>query len=168
MVCGTGVGMAHMSEEKKETSLAGILIGAAALGVALVFLAVYSLSGYITRHMSRDVPHLTPQRDELPIQRVFASGLYPAARPVDDTRAWIDFTLPASGTFQVVTAEFETQDKLDDVAAYYRKQFAGEAEERKEPDGIRWTFKDHSRVILVKEVEGRPHIRLVWRGEDQP
>jgi hypothetical protein len=164
-----------MSDRKKETSLAPILIGASAIGVALVFAAVFFLSGYITRHMSRDVPHLGPQRDGTPIHDVFPSGMYPTALPIADSDAKIAVELPASGSFQVVTAEFETHDEMDEVAYYYRKLFGKEAEEHREdpgPDGktsgIRWTLKDPTRIILVKEVGGRPHIRLVWIGEDQP
>jgi hypothetical protein len=184
MVCGAVVllfcGAAGMSDTKKETSLAPILIGAAALGVALVFLAVYFLSGFITRHMAHDVPHLGPQREDLPIHRVFAAGMYPTARPVGETDARIAVDVPASGSFQVVSEEFETHDELDEVVAYYRKLFANEVEESREapdpsgkPGAIRWTFKEHTtrdrlRIISVKEVEGRPHIRLVWMGEEQP
>jgi hypothetical protein len=165
-----------MSEpRKKETSLAPILIGASAIGVALVFAAVYFLSGYITRHMARDVPHLGPQREGLPIHDVFPSGMYPTALAITSSDARIAVELPTSGTFQLVTAEFETHDEMDDVAYYYRKLFGKEAEERPEapgPDGkasgIRWTLKDPTRIISIKEVEGRPHIRLVWIGEDQP
>jgi hypothetical protein len=169
-----------MSDQKNETSLAPILIGASALGVILVFLAVYFLSGFITRHMAHDVPHLGPQREDTPIHHVFAAGMYATARPVGESDARIAVELPVSGDFQVVTAEFETHDEMDEVVAYYRRLFAKEADESREapgPDGqpgaIRWTFKEHTtrdrmRIISVKEVEGRPHIRLVWVGEEQP
>ncbi len=165
-----------MSEtRKKETSLAPILIGASAIGVALVFTAVYFLSGYITRQMSRDVPHLGPQREGPPIHNVFPSGMYPTAKPVADSQARIAVELPSAGSFQAVTAEFETHDEMDEVVAYYRKMFGKEAEERREgpdpdgtPGGTRWILKDPTRIISVKEVEGRPHIRLVWIAEDEP
>jgi len=164
-----------MSDRKKETSLAPILVGASALGVALVFAAAYFLSGFINRQMSHNVPHLGPQRDGPPIRQVFPSGMYPTARPVNGLDARIAVELPASGAFQVVTAEFETHDEMDKVVAHYRNQFGKETEERREapgadgmPGGIRWTLKDPTRIISVKEVDGRPHIRLVWIEEDQP
>jgi hypothetical protein len=159
---------------KKETSLAPMLIGTAALGTALVFGAVYFLSGYITRHMTRDVPHLGPQHERPAIQDLFAEGLYPSALPVTVSDAKIAVELPASGDFRVVTGEFETHDEMDKVASYYRKSLGKQAEERPEaagPDGkggIRWTLNDPARFIVLKDVFGRPHIRLVWIGEGQP
>jgi hypothetical protein len=121
-----------------------------------------------------------PQRDEPLIHQVFPSGMYPTALPVSDADARIVVELPASGSFQLVTAEFETHDEMDEVIAYYRHHFGQDTDESREapgpdgkPGGIRWTFKVHDsskdrlRIISVKEVEGRPHIRLVWMGEDQ-
>src|ERR1035438_3868306 len=144
---------------KKETSLAPILIGAAAVGGRLFFAAVYFLSGFITRKMAHDVPHLSPQREGPPIHDVFPSGMYPSALPVTGSNARINVDVPASGDFRVVSAEFETHDEMDDIAYYYRKLFGKEAEERPEapgPDGkasgIRWTLKDPTRIILIKEV----------------
>jgi len=165
---------------KKETSLAPMLIGAAAIGVALVFAAVYFLSGFITRHMARDTPHLSPQREDSDIHHVWAAAMYPTSRPLGESEARIAVEVPVSGTFEMVTEEFETHDEMDEVVAYYRKLFGKEVEESREPPGadgkpggIRWTFKertkkDRVRIISVREVEGRPHIRLVWMGEEQP
>jgi hypothetical protein len=160
---------------KKETSLAPMLIGAAAIAVALVFAAAYFLSASIKGKMAHDVPHLGPLREGPPIHDVFPSGMYPSALPVNGSAARIAIDVPTSGDFRVVTAEFETHDEMDDVAYFYRKQFAKEAEESREPPGpdgkpggIRWTLKDPTRIVLIKEVGGRPHIRLVWMGEDQP
>ncbi|GEM_PF-6291153 len=162
-----------MSERKKETSLLPILAGAVALAIALMTVGGYFLSRYINRQMSSSAPHFTPQREDTPIHRVFAAAMYGNSRPVPESEARIAVELPTSGVFEAVTAEFETHDEMDEVLANYRNLFAKETVETREngPDGkpgaYRFTFKDLPlRFISVKEVDGRPHIRLVWIKED--
>jgi hypothetical protein len=167
-----------MSEiRKKETSLAPMILGAAAIGILLVFGAVYFLSGYVKKQMSQSVPHLTPQREGPVIEHAFPGGMYATAQPVNGSDAQIPVDLPTSGSFQIATGEFETHDEMDEVLSYYRKLFGKQAEESREaPDkngkaAIRWTLKNEPgniRIVSVKEVGGWPHIRLVWIEEEQP
>ena len=167
-----------MSERKQDASLLPLLLAVSAAGVGLVLLGAVFFSRYVSQQMSQAAPHIGSPRDVATVETMFRAGLYPTALRVPDPEAKVAVELPANGSFQVATSEYVTHDEMEVVIAFYRHNYSIEQKARPgssynetpEPGGMRWTMKEGStyRIVSLKNIGERTHIRLIWIEEDQP
>lgn len=158
---------------KRDLSLVWMLLGVVLLGGALVFSGVYIFARYMASQVSVNIRDLrnggksvdieSPQ-GSLRVKGEVSEGqlgmpLYPGSRRRKNIGATLGVEVPSIGNFQVAAAEFETDDALDKVAAFYRKGLGPDAQERK--------FHDKLEFLLLRG-EGRRKmivLRPARRGE---
>ena len=155
----------------KEKSLTPLLLGVAAIGIALVMAAAYFVSSDMMKGLGQSTATLnqTPRRDLPPIEIVYRGPMYPNARRVEDSRDTIAIHLPSNGSFKVSSGEYVTEDGLDQAIVYYRQYFGNRAEEQLEPGGASWIEKrpDGFGVVTLKETPDKLHVKLALVVEDQ-
>lgn len=154
----------------KEKSLVPMLLGVAALAIAMVLGGVYLFSGYLVKQLGQSHAGLrrTPDREANVIETNYRGPMYPSGRRLREPEGAITLDIPVGGNVEVSSNEYITQDGLDEVIAYYRHYFSGKAEERLTPGGAQWTEKreDGTGVVAVKEAKDGVHIRLALIAQE--
>ena len=140
---------------KRDLSLIWLLLGVVLLGGALVFSGVYIFARYMAGQVSMDIRDLrnggksvaieSPQ-GSLRVKGEVSEGqlgmpIYPGSRRRKNIGASLAVEVPSIGNFQVAAAEFESDDPLDKVAAFYRKDLGPGAQERKVHDKIEFLLQ---------------------------
>ena len=156
---------------KRDFGLVWLLLGVVLLGGALVFSGVYIFARYMAGQVSMDIRDLRSGGKsvaiESPVGSVRVRGevsegqlgmqIYPGSRRKKNIGATLGVEVPSIGNFQVAAAEFETDDALDKVAAFYRKGLGPEAKERQFHDKIEFLLLsgEGRRKMVVLRPAGR-------------
>ncbi len=148
---------------RRDPSVILILLGVVLAGGALVFSGVYILARYLTNQVNISVRDLrdggkavkveTPQGSLHVNGEVTSEQLglpfYPGARRTKPTGASLTVEVPATGAVQVAAAELETDDALDKVADFYRRELGPEAGETRQSGHVQFLVKGEGRRKIV-------------------
>ena len=163
--------------EKREASLIPMLLGVMAIAGVLVFSGIYIFARYLSEKVTLDIRDVRGGGKSVQVETPGGSlkvqgeaseaelrlPFYPGSRRRQDLAATLSLELPATGSFQVAAAEFETDDPWDKVAAWYRLRLGTEAQEKKV--GVELRFLLHSdsgrrRVVVLKKLPNGTRISM--------
>ncbi len=154
-----------------------IVLGVLLFAGALTFTGVYIFARYLARQITLDVRRTASGRSvdiQTPVgsMRVKAGEIseqqlglpiYPGARHKEKKGATISLEVPSATAVQVVAAEFETDDPLEKVAAFYRERLGGSFSERSGKNMAEFVMRqgEQQKLVVVRRKLRMTEIALV-------
>ena len=162
------------NKPRRDPSVIWILLGVMLLGGVLVFSGVFILARYLTNQVNLTVRDLrdggksvkieTPQGSLSVNGEVTAEQLglplYPGARRAKPAGASLSIEVPATGAVQIAAAEFETDDAIDKVADFYRRQLGPSAGKSRQSGHLQFLVKGEGRRKIVALREAGTAVRI--------
>lgn len=148
---------------RRDYSLVWLLLGVVVLAGGLVFTGIYVFSRYLVTQVNVGV-HDTDSGRSVDVQTPAGSlhvntgevsekelglPLYPGARRVHKEGATVSLEIPEGKSIRALSAQFETDDSLEKVGDFYRRQLGREVHESRDGAGIRFFLHAGAKQKLV-------------------
>ncbi len=150
---------------RSGSNLLWVLLGVVLFGGVLAFTGIYIFARYLAREVIVDVRNLPRGGKSISVETPKGSfrldagevseaqlgmPIYPGARRRKEHGATISIEVPSEKSVLVAAAEFETDDPLDKVAAFYRERLGDSASEHRRDGGVEFKIKgEEGRVKVV-------------------